>query len=76
MLTVFFMPLIFAGIHLVFAFPFLSKILVLFAMDNVLLTAIVNLICFAAFGFFYAIVYKITSNSYYTIVSGRKENSR
>ncbi len=27
----------------------------------------------AAFGFFYAIVYKITSNSYYTIVSGRKE---
>ena len=75
MLTVFFMPLIFAGIHLAFAFPFLSKILVLFAMDNILLTAIVNLICFAAFGFFYAIVYKITSNSYYTIVSGRKENS-
>ena len=75
MLTVFFMPLIFAGIHLAFAFPFLSKILVLFAMDNVLLTAIVNLICFAVFGFFYAIVYKITSNSYYTIVSGRKENS-
>ena len=76
MLTVFFMPLIFAGIHLVFAFPFLSKILVLLAMDNVLLTAIVNLICFAAFGFFYAIVYKITSNSYYTIVSVRKENRR
>ena len=67
--------LIFAGIHLAFAFPFLSKILVLFAMDNVLLTAIVNLICFAVFGFFYAIVYKITSNSYYTIVSGRKENN-
>ena len=73
MLTVFFMPLIFAGIHLVFAFPFISKILVLFAMDNILLIAIVNLICFAIFGFFYAIVYKITSNSYYTIVSGRKE---
>ena len=75
MLTVFFMPLIFAGIHLVFAFPFLSKILVLFAMDNVLLTAIVNLICFAVFGLFYALVYKITSCSYYTIVSGRKERS-
>ena len=73
MLTVFFMPLIFAGTHLAFAFPFLSKILVLFAMDNILLTAIVNLICFAVFGFFYAILYKITSNSYYTIVSGRKE---
>ena len=73
MLTVFFMPLIFAGIHLVFAFPFLSKILVLFAMDNILLTAIVNLICFAVFGLFYALVYKTTSSSYYTIVSGRKE---
>ena len=71
MLTVFFMPLIFAGIHLVFAFPFLSKILVLFAMDNILLTAVVNLICFAVFGLFYALVYKITSNSYYNIVSGR-----
>lgn len=64
MLTVFFMPLIFAGIHLVFAFPFLSKILVLFAMDNILLTAIVNLICFAAFGFFYAIVYKLKIDSH------------
>ena len=74
MLTVFFLPLIFAGIHLIFAFPFISKIFVLFAMDNILLTAIVNLICFAVFGFFYAIVYKITSNSYYTIVSGRKEH--
>ena len=73
MLTVFFMPLIFAGIHLSFAFPFISKILMLFAMDNIILTAIVNLICFAVFGFSYAIVYKITSNSYYTIVSGRKE---
>jgi len=72
MLAVFFMPLIFAGIHLVFAFPFLSKILVLFAMDNILLTAIVNLICFALFALFYALVYKITSSSYYNIVSGRK----
>jgi len=72
MLAVFFMPLIFAGIHLVFAFPFLSKILVLFAMDNILLTAIVNLICFALFALFYALVYKITSGSYYNIVSGKK----
>ena len=73
MLTVFFMPLIFAGIHLLFAFPFISKILMLFTMDNIVLTAIVNLICFAVFGLFYALVYKITSSSYYTIVSGRKE---
>ena len=73
MLTVFYLPLIFAGIHLTFAFPFISKILMLFAMDNIILNVIVNLVCFAVFGLLYAIVYKITSNSYYTIVSGRKE---
>lgn len=73
MLTVFFLPLIFAGIHLTFAFPFISKILMLFAMDNIILNVIVNLICFVVFGLFYVLVYMITSNSYYSIVSGRKE---
>ena len=71
MLTVFFMPLIFAGLHIAFAFPFLSRILVLFAMDNILLTALVNLMCFAVFGLFYGVVYKITSNAYYSIVSNK-----
>lgn len=75
MLTVFFMPLIFAGLHIAFAFPFLSRILVLFAMDNILLTALVNLVCFVVFGLFYAVVYKITSSSYYTIVSGAREKT-
>ena len=73
MLTVFFLPLIFAGIHLTFAFPFISKILMLFAMDNIILSVIVNLISFVVFGLFYVLIYKITSNSYYSIVSGRKE---
>ena len=73
MLTVFFLPLILAGIHLTFAFPFISKILMLFAMDNIILSVIVNLISFVVFGLFYVLIYKITSNSYYSIVSGRKE---
>ncbi len=73
MLTVFFMPLLFAGIHLAFALPFLLKIFLMFGLDNTVLCIIVNLICFAVFGLFYALVYKITSSSYYTIVSGRKE---
>lgn len=72
MLTVFFMPLVFAGIHLAFSFPFVSKILLMFSFDNTLLSIIVNLICFAVFGLFYAVVYKITSGSYYSIVSGKK----
>ena len=48
-------------------------IFMLFSMDNIVLIAVVNLICFAVFGLFYALVYKITSSSYYTIVSGRRE---
>lgn len=73
MLTVFFLPLIMAGLHLGFAFPCISKILKLFAFDNVRLNIIITIGCFAIFGIFYGIVYKITSGSYYNIVSGRKE---
>lgn len=73
MLTVFFSPLIFAGVHLAFAFSFIWKILLMFGLNNMALVIVVNLICFAVFGIFYAMVYKITSNSYYSIVSGGKE---
>ena len=72
MLTVFFLPLMFAGIHLAFAFPVISKLLLLFGFNYTMLNIIVNLVCFAVFGLFYALVYKITSNSYYSIVSGRQ----
>lgn len=71
MLTVFFLPLVMAGIHLAFAFPFIAKILVMFAFTNTMLNICVTVICFLIFGLFYTIVYKITSNSYYAIVSGR-----
>lgn len=74
-LTVFFLPLVMAGLHLAFAFPFISKILTMFACDDTLLKAMATLICFVVFGVFYAIVYKITSRSYYIIVSGRKAES-
>ncbi len=73
MLTVFFLPLLLAGVHLAFAFPFTMKIFSMFAFGNTLLAVIVNLICFAVFGIFYAIVYKITSGAYYSIVSGKRE---
>ncbi len=74
MLTVFFLPLIFAGLHLGFAFPFVSKILLMFAFSNRALSIFVNIACFAAFGILYAFVYKITSGAYYAIVSGRKKS--
>ena len=72
MLTVFLMPLLTAGIHMLFAFPIVRKLLLLFNMDNVNLFVITTLISFVVFGVFYVIIYKITSNAYYDIVSGAK----
>lgn len=68
-LTVFFAPLVMAGIHLAFAYPFVSKILLMFAFDNQVLNIAVNLLCFAAFGIFYGVIYKLTSVTYFAIVS-------
>lgn len=73
LLTVFFMPLLFAGLHLAFAFPMIEKILSLFNLTNQVFFVATTLISFAAFALFYTIVYKITSNIYYKIVSGTKE---
>lgn len=72
MLTVFFLPLGMAGVHLTCAFPILWKILELFNLTNMPFAIMVTVICFVIFGLFYALVYKITSNVYYGIVSGRK----
>ncbi len=73
MLTVFFLPLITAGIHLAFAFPLLSKMLALFNLTNMPLLTLVTLCCYLIFAVFYILVYRITSKAYYTIVSGTKE---
>lgn len=73
MLTVFFLPLLFAIVHLGFAFPMINKLLLLFGLDNLgllLLTAAISALVFALF---YIIVYRVTSNAYYSIVSGAKE---
>lgn len=73
LLTIFFLPLIFAGMHLAFAAPIIKKLLLLFNLTNLNLFIVTILISFAAFALFYMIVYKITSNAYYKIVSGAKE---
>ncbi len=73
MLTVFFLPLIVAGIHLFFAFPFIVKIFRLFSFFNIGLSIFVHLSCFILFGLFYALVYRLTSKTYYDIVSSKKE---
>lgn len=68
-LTVFFAPLCLAGLHMAFAFPFIWRMLQLFALTNVKLIATVTAAAFALFAIFYIIVYAITSNEYYKIVS-------
>ncbi len=69
-ITVFFLPLLAAGLHLAFAFPMINKCLVMFGLMNGELLAVVTLICFGVFALLYVAVYRITSHSYYAIVSG------
>ena len=70
LLTVFFLPLIFAGMHLAFAFPIIRRILLMLNLNNSLLFALSTLICYVFFALLYTFIYKITSNAYYNIVSG------
>lgn len=68
-LTVFFLPLVTAGIHLAFAYPMISKILLLMAATESSLYLVVTICSYLVFAAFYIIVYLITSKGYYTIVS-------
>lgn len=68
-LTVFFLPLLTAGIHLAFAFPLIYKMLILFSLTNLRLLIVVTIGCYLIFAFFYMLVYRITSKGYYHIVS-------
>lgn len=73
-LTVFFIPLIAAGIHTAFAFPMMSKIIVLFGINNQKLLLLVMAGCYIIFALFYIVMYMVTSRAYYGIVSNKKED--
>ncbi len=70
LLTVFFLPLAMAALHIVFAFPIIRRLLLLFGLNNVPLFAATTGITFLVFALFYTVVYRMTSNAYYRIVSG------
>lgn len=72
-LTVFFLPLITAGVHLAFAYPLISKILLLMSATEESLLILVTVCCYLVFALFYVLVYVITSKGYYTIVSGKEK---
>ncbi len=68
-LTVFFLPLAMAGVHLSFAFPMVHKLLILFSLTNLKLLLFVTAGCYLIFALFYMLVYRITSRGYYKVVS-------
>ena len=73
LLTVFYLPLLMAGLHLCFAFPFIHKLLMLFNLDNRGLLIGTTAVSFAVFAALYALAYKLTGNAYYHIVADNKE---
>lgn len=72
-LTVFFTPLLMAGVHLAFAFPLVWQLLTMFSLTNKRLVILTNIGAFLAFCVFYIVIYKFTAHAYYRIVSGREK---
>jgi putative ABC transport system permease protein len=68
-LMVFFLPLVTAGIHVLFAFKMISKLLGVFNLTNIALFAWCCVGTFIVFGLFYGLVYACTARVYYKIVS-------
>ena len=67
-LLVFFLPLVFAGIHTAFAFPMLDRLLHLILLSSTTLFIVCTLITFAVFALIYVIIYSMTAKTYYKIV--------
>ena len=68
-LSVFFLPLVVAVIHVAVAFKVMTKILGVLNLTNVSLFAVCTIIAIAVFAVFYIIVYSITAKEYYRIVN-------
>lgn len=68
-LTVFFLPLLAAGVHVIFAFPLISKILAILSLMNTGLFVLCTIVCFLVFAVLYSIIYVLTAKTYYRIVS-------
>lgn len=69
LLTVFFLPLVGALSHLIFAHPMIEKLLSLFLISDIRLFFITSILCYMCFSIAYFVIYKLTSNVYYKIVS-------
>lgn len=67
-LTVFFAPLLMAGLHMLFAMPMIRLILGAFGLHNDSLFYGIGIGCCVVFAVIYALMYLLTSRRYYRIV--------
>ena len=67
-LMIFFLPLLVAAIHVAFAFPMVSKLLLLFGLRNFPLFLLCTLATFLVSALVYVAVYVLTAKKYYQIV--------
>lgn len=67
-LLIFFSPLLVAVTHVMFAYPFIQKLLRLFSLTNTKIFLYAMGTTFIVFSIFYVIVYIITSKTYYNII--------
>lgn len=67
-LTMFFLPLVMAAVHICFAFPMIARLLTVLNLRNVRLFAVSTAGAVLLFAVFYGVIYGVTSKKYYEIV--------
>lgn len=67
-LTVFYLPLIMAVLHIAAAFPMMKRLLAIFYLTDTLLFAVCTMVVIVIFAAIYALIYSLTARSYYQIV--------
>ena len=68
-LTVFFLPLFMAGVHVAAAFPLISRLMELMNLYDRMLHGLCTAAVFLVFGVMYVLIYSMTARTYYRIVS-------
>ena len=71
-LTVFFLPLVTAFVHMGFALSILPKVLYLFQLYNTSLIFICAALTALAFSLFYLVIYVLTARTYYNLVERKQ----
>ena len=70
-LLVFFLPLLTAGVHILFAFPMIARLLTLFSLSNIALFGVCTSVNDTPTTVIYTIVYLLTARTYYKIVQSK-----